>query len=275
MQGYKPLGTPSRRLLLREGARRTRPPPGSPNFASQDKWNASWAATESTTSRVPARISGFAKSRLSKPLRFRTRWNGSRIGLPPRPASRARPVPNIPAPTFAIWRRGKFFLLGRVDFGEGGLQRCLRCPLFFPNTPYLLMPTLCVSAAPPCQTEAAGPVLYKERGEMACGLWKKTGKEPGCTTHPGSFLLRRGGRVWGNGVSEQPSRRLPISQKPLGRGPGEDLSEERSSPGIHAPSLNTGPARSWSRPPYGSRRCCRRGRSCRARRIPRRFHGRP
>lgn len=46
----------------------------------------------------------------------------------------------------------------------------------------------------------------------------------------GSFLLRRGGRVWGNGVSELPSRRLPISQKPLGRGPGEDLSEERSSP---------------------------------------------
>ena len=184
-------------------------------------------------------------------------------------------MPNIPAPTFAIWRRGKFFLLGRVDFGEGGLQRCLRCPPFFLNTPYLLMPTLCVSAAPPCQTEAAGSVLHKERGGMSCGLWKKTGKEPGCVVHPGSFLLRRGGRVWGNGVSEQPSRRLPISQKPLGRGPGEDLSEERSSPGIHAPSLNTGPARSWSRPPYGSRRCCRRGRSCRARRIPRRFHGRP
>ena len=71
---------------------------------------------------------------------------------------------------------------------------------------------------------------------MACGLWKKTGKEPGCVVHPGSFLLRRGGRVWGNGVSELPSRRLPISQKPLGRGPGEDLSEERSflpSPHLH------------------------------------------
>ena len=38
------------------------------------------------------------------------------------------------------------------------------------------MPTLCVSAAPPCQTEAAGPVLHMERGGMACGLWKKTGK---------------------------------------------------------------------------------------------------
>ena len=79
---------------------------------------------------------------------------------------------------------------------------------------------------------------------MACGLWKKNGKEPGCVVHPGSFLLRRGGRVWGNGVSELPSRRLPISQKPLGRGPGEDLSEERSflpSPRPTPPSPKTFP----------------------------------
>lgn len=72
---------------------------------------------------------------------------------------------------------------------------------------------------------------------MACGLWKKTGKEPGCTTHPGSFLLRRGGRVWGNGVSEQPSRRLPISQKPLGRGPGRTFLKKGPPPVFTHPLL--------------------------------------
>ena len=102
------------------------------------------------------------------------------------------------------------------------------------------MPTLCVSAAPPCQTEAAGPVLHKERGGMSCGLWKKTGKEPGCVVHPGSFLLRRGGRGWGNGVSELPSRRLPISQRSWevegrGRGKGGSLSPERFLPSPGSP----------------------------------------
>ena len=34
----------------------------------------------------------------------------------------------------------------------------------FPNTPYLLMPKLGVSGAPPCQADAGGPVLPKVGG---------------------------------------------------------------------------------------------------------------
>lgn len=66
---------------------------------------------------------------------------------------------------------------------------------------------------------------------------KNREKSPGCTTHPGSFLLRRGGRVWGNGVSELPSRRLPISQKPLGRGAGGGTFLKKGPPPVFTHSL--------------------------------------
>lgn len=202
------------------------------------------------------------------------RWNGSRIGLQPRPASRARPVPNIPAPTFAIWRRGKFFLLGRVDFGEGGLHCCLLCPLFsqYPVSPdanavRIRRPFLTKrKRRDRCCIRREGSVMWiveknRKRARMRCasGLFSFCGEEGGFGQ-------------WRFGTAVAP----PLHQsKVFGEGGRGRTFLQKGPPPVFTHSLNTGPARSWSRPPCGSRQCCRRGHSCRARRIPRRFHERP
>ena len=197
------------------GRRKENPAPGSPNFTSQDKWTASWAARvhyiEGSGENLRIRKEQTVEAPSFQDAERFTHWPAAEAceQSPACPTSRRQPLP--------YGGVGSFSLLGRVDFGEGGLQRCLRCP----NTP-----------VPPVSPDANAvpyppplPAKRKRRdwccirrGGMVRGLWKKPEKS-GCTTHPGSFFAERR-RVWGNGVSEQPSRRLPISQKPWEGGRG-------------------------------------------------------
>lgn len=161
----------------------------------------------------------------------------------------------------------------------------------FPTTPHLLKPALCLRCFFLTKWEWRERCRIIEMGEMR--IVEKT-ERARMRSHPGSFYGRQpiktgdscppcsveSGAVLGNGdgVSELPPRCLPTSRKSLGRGSGGETFLQKGPPPVSLSlslSLNTGPAQSWSRPPYGSRRCCRRGHSCRARRIPRRCHGRP
>lgn len=79
----------------------------------------------------------------------------------------------------------------------------------------------------------------ERRGVGSRHLWER--QEPGCGNASGLFVVRGEESVPPEGGLQKASR---------------------------------GPVRSWSQRPCGTRRCCRRARSCRARRIRRRCCGR-
>ena len=65
---------------------------------------------------------------------------------------------------------------------------------------------------------------------------KKPEKSPDALCIRALFFLRRGGRVWAMAFRNCRRAASPSVKSLWGGGPGEDLFEERSSPGIHARS---------------------------------------